>query len=142
VSALLPDLPRYLDEFPGFPLVGAENIEYWTIEEFGYRPVTTITHATIYDRPAGLSTRAIIAQNQIYASHYFAARFTLMALSEASDDPNGRSLYLVYVDRSLFDDDLGTINRGLLRRGLTKSLRSKLASLRENLQAAYARSTH
>jgi hypothetical protein len=142
VSSLLPDLPRYLNEFPDFPLVGAEDIAYWTIEEFGYRPVTAVTHATIYDRPAGLSTRAIIAQNQIYASHYFAARFTLMALSEASDDPNGRSLYLVYVDRSLFDDDLGTINRGLLRRGLTKSLRSKLASLRENLQAAYARSTH
>jgi hypothetical protein len=142
LSSLLPDLPRYLNEFPDYPLVGTESIVYWTIEEFGYRPVTTVTHATIYDRPAGLSTRAIIAQNQIYATHYFDARFTLMALAEASDDPNGQGIYLVYVDRALFDDDLGMINRGLLRRGLTKSLRNKLATLRERLQAAYARSTH
>jgi hypothetical protein len=103
--------------------------------------VTAITHATIYDRPAGKTTRAMIAQKQIYASHYFDARFTLMALVEAADEPNGPDLYLVYVDRSLFDDDLGTINRGLLRRGLTKSLRTKLAALRERLETAYAQST-
>ena len=142
VSSLVPDLKKYLNEFPNYSPGGTEDIVYWTIEEFGYRPVTAITHATIYDRPAGEVTRAIIAQKQIYASHYFDARFTFMALAEASDRPNGQGLYLVYVDRSLFDDDLGTINRGLLRRGLTKSVRTKLATLRKRLETGYIRSTH
>jgi hypothetical protein len=142
VSSLVPDLQRYLKEFPDGSPPGTEDIVYWTIEDFGYRPVTTVTHATIYDHPVGQTARAIIAQKQIYASHYFHARFTLMALTEASDRPNGKGLYLVYVDRSLFDDDLGTINRGILGRGLTKSLRGKLESLRERLEAAYVRNTH
>lgn len=142
VSSLVPNLERHLDEFPEFAPRGAEDILYWTIEDFGYRPVTAVTHATIYNQPPGQATRAIITQKQIYASHYFHARFSLMALAEASEKPNGRGLYLVYVDRSLFDDDLGTINRSLLRRGLTKSLRTKLETLRERLETAYARNMH
>lgn len=141
VSSLSPDLKKYLNEFPDYSPGGTEDIVYWTIEEFGYRPVTAITHATIYDRPAGRTARAIIAQKQIYASHYFDARFTLMALAEAPEEQNDDRLYLVYVDRSLFDADLGMINRGLLRRGLTKSLRAKLTMLRERLEAAYSRGT-
>lgn len=143
VSSLVPDLQRYLNEFPQFSPGGTEDILYWTIEDFGYRPVTAVTHATIYDHPAaGQTARAIIAQKQIYASHYFHARFSLMALMEGSEEPNGRGLYLVYVDRSLFDDDLGAINRSLLRRGLTNSLRTKLEDLRERLETAYARNAH
>jgi len=141
VSSLAPDMQRHLNEFPKSSPDDTEDIVYWTIEDFGYRPVTAVTHATIYDQPSG-PARAIITHKQIYASHYFHARFTVMALVEGSDGTNGSDLYLVYVDRSLFDDDLGTINRGLLRHGLTKSLRTKLETLRVRLEAAYARNTH
>jgi hypothetical protein len=142
VSSLEPDLQRHLSEFPKFSPPRSEDIVYWTIEDFGYRPVTTVTHATIYHQPVGRPASVVITQKQIYASHYFHARFTVMALVEQSDKTKGNGLYLVYVDRSLFDDDLGSINRALLGRGLTKSLGTKLESLRERLEAAYVRSTH
>jgi hypothetical protein len=48
---------------------------------------------------------------------------------------------MVYVDRSLFDDDLGGFKRSLLVRGVLKDVEERLASLREGF-AGRGHSSH
>ena len=105
------------------------------MEDFGYRPVTSVTHASIHAGQEFPTT--LIAQKQIYASHYFWAKLNVSALF---DDPQGKNqpaMHFVYLDHSLFDDKLGRANRFLLKRGVRKNLRSRLESLRERLEARY-----
>ena len=55
----------------------------------------------------------VIAQKHIFTSHYFFARVEYIALFP--DDPSAEQpgTYVVYVDRSLFDDSLGSFKRAL-----------------------------
>ena len=46
----VPELHHYLEVFPRDHLSDVEEFLYWTVEEFGMRPLTSVTHATIFDR--------------------------------------------------------------------------------------------
>ncbi len=130
-----PEFHHYLDEFSARPLAGVEDRLYWSVEEFGLRPLTTIMHAAIYMSPvvAG-APRAVIALKQVYASHYFHAGLSTLMLFDApsasgeKDGPPGS--YLVWVERSLFDTDRG----GFTRRGVVGSLETNLQARLRVLQ--------
>jgi len=125
-----PELRTYLRTFPENRPDSVEDLMFWTIEDFGYRPITGITHAVISER-ADRAAPVLISQKIIYASHYFGARFTVIA----SITDGGSGMYLLYLDRALFDGKLGSIKRGLLARGLRSSLEDRLGSIRDHLQA-------
>lgn len=114
--AYLPAFHHYLEEFPARVLPGVEDALYWFTEDPGLRPITTVTHVTVY-RPDSAGVAALIALKQIYASHYFHAALTLVSVV---DDPNnqGPGVYIIYLERLLFDKKLG----GLIRRRAEASL--------------------
>jgi len=45
-----PEFVRYLRDFPDMQLPGSVDFIYWSKEEFGLKPVISVTHVTIYQR--------------------------------------------------------------------------------------------
>ena len=132
VGENFPELERYLKTFPKDELPGAQNVIYWTVEDFGYRPITAVTHAVIYSRTE--EAGVLVAEKQLYASHYLGAQFTLMGLMEPENGAPKGPRSLVYLQRSLFDEQLGTLRLGLLVRGLRTQLEGRLKEIRDHLE--------
>jgi hypothetical protein len=134
VTKHLAALDRHLELFPEDVAPGAEDHLHWSVADYGYRPVTDLVHSVIYEPTTqnGQGPRVVIAQKHLFTSHYFLARVEFIGLfaDETGEGPSGT--YLVYVDRSLFDDDLGGFKRSLLVRGVLKDVRERLAALRES----------
>lgn len=133
-----PEFHHYLNVFPRQPLAGVRDTIACYLEDFGLRPLTTVVHSALYQIPerSPSMVRALIARKQIFASHYFRARLSMLALIEttpsATEARVGRapaSSYLVWVDRSLFDTRLNRFVRGRVEGRLDDDLRSRLMQI-------------
>lgn len=113
LSENVPELYAYLYNYPDKRPGAAEDFIYWSKEKFGYKPVISLTHVTIY-RPASQGSRpVVIASKQLFASHYFTASLGLSAFAEkVPGDPGGG--YLFYLNRSQVDLPQGLFG-GLIR---------------------------
>jgi len=133
VTKHLSALDQHLDRFPEDAAPGAEDHLHWSVADYGYRPVTDVVHTVVYEptAPNGDGPRVVIAQKHLFTSHYFLARVEYIALFADASSGSQSGTYLVYVDRSLFDDDLGGFERSLLVRGVLKDVTERLAALRE-----------
>ena len=127
--AYVPALHHYLDEFPARSLPGAEDALYWSTEDAGLRPTTTVTHATVYRPDAGTGIDALIAIKLIYASHYFHAGLSLVTVID-DPSPDGSGAYVISLERSLFDTRLGGVVRRTAESKLRDDLRSRLEAMR------------
>jgi hypothetical protein len=131
-----PELRDYLERFPEANLSGAEDIYYWSVEDFGLKPVTHLYHTTIY-RPAGESpSEAIIVRKQIYASHYFQAAVSFVDIADVGA-PGSPALYVTFLTRQRFDGKVGGLNRSVLERKLRTNVQAQLADLRARVHSAY-----
>jgi hypothetical protein len=109
-------LRDHLAEYPRRPAPGARDILYWVNEKYtGLKPVVSLVHAVIYQDPA-TPDRTLVAQKQLYASHYYDGSLA-MASATAALDGSVPVTYLVYANRS----------RGDLLKGGFGGLRRKVA---------------
>ncbi len=128
----VPEFHRYLEQYPNQTLPQVENFIYWSKEKFGLKPVLTLTHVTIYQRPHGLFS-ALIASKQIYASHYYEASLGLTAFV-----PSAQSAYLLYLNRSRVDalrGWLGGTKRSLITRELRNGTEKNLQLIKQRLES-------
>ena len=126
----LPEFQRYLEGYPlSRPSSSAryEDFLYWSKEDFGLKPVISLTHVTIYRPSADSQSDAIIASKGIYASHSFEGSLGL-PLSSRVACPTSRS-YLIYVSRprtdalrGLFAGFKRSMIGGRLRAGAEKNM--------------------
>jgi hypothetical protein len=134
-----PELFRYLKEFPRNPPKAVEDFVYWSREEFGLKPVVSVTHVTIYQGVGEDQPAVLIASKQIYASHYFDASLGLTALVEGGVD--GSELqYLIYLNRTRAHGLGGTfsgVKRSLVGGRLRKSIEKTLFYTKARLEAIY-----
>lgn len=98
-----PELYTYLKDYPKGRLSNAENFFYWTVEEFGFKPVINLFHATIYTRDHEDSNDVFITVNRIYASHYFETSLSFTAFIDGVGGEGEPDSYLMYLNRSRFD---------------------------------------
>lgn len=133
VTPFAPQILRYLQEYPRITLPGAEDILYWSKDNFGLRPVLSITHLTIHAPPPDATARAaLVASKQIYATHYFDAA---LGITLAVEDGTGGAYMLVINrarTRSLTSRFRGFVRgtvQGRSRDGVEKMLRSTKESL-------------
>lgn len=123
------DFYDYLLRYPQRKPAGASEFLYWSVENFGLKPVLSVTHALQF-RQAGF---AALVSKQLYANHYFDASMGLTLAVQ----PAGGPLYLVYINRSRVDL-LGGMMGGLKRR---MARGRALDGVRKNLQDVAARLT-
>jgi hypothetical protein len=122
----------HLSQYPRKPPVAPilREFLYWSTENFGLKPVTSLTHVHIFALP----NAAIVASKQIYANHYMDAS---LGLSFAVDNSHG-GMYLVYLNRTRIDllqGWLGGVRKVFLRRRLLNGFRDNLRAVSTRLDA-------
>ncbi len=122
----------YLAVYPNGMLAGAEDVLYWTQDNFGLKPVVSAYHATIYKGPRGV----LVANKLLGASHYFNASLEIMAGVPTAD---GQGLYLLSLFRTRLDPPTGMFAGALMgkvRGGVEKGVQENLKAARAHLAAA------
>jgi hypothetical protein len=125
VTEVMQTLRAHMRDYPRSAVEGAEDVIVWTVRDYGYRPVTGVIHAVIYEPPGSFP---VVALKNLYSSHYFHGRLQLIVLLVDPEDPE--QTYVGYTDRLLFDDDVGGIKRRMLEAGVLKDVARRLELLR------------
>jgi hypothetical protein len=105
-TRLWPDALRPLADFLlGYPKAprpeGMRDFFYWSIAEFGLKPVVRLNQAVCYStgRPSG--TMHAVAIKQLYASHYFHSALEIRTVVNDSSTPGpGTCLVVLNIARS------------------------------------------
>jgi hypothetical protein len=121
----LPALRAFLTN-PRADRPGLQSFVYWSIEQFGAKPVVTATHTGIVVRDGAQGPDVLVAGKQIFASHYTAASLNITSLVRES----GRG-YLIVYNRST-TDTIGGIFGGITRRVIEGRIRREAAELIES----------
>jgi hypothetical protein len=95
---LVPELRAHVVVFPVRPLPAAEEGFYWSKERFGFKPVTGLTHTTLYVQPSP-GGAALLVSRQIYANHYLDGSVGVSALLDVPGR-EGEAFDLLYVNRT------------------------------------------
>jgi len=138
----VPDFQKYLEEYPRSRPQNAAIVEdflYWSKEDFGLKPVTSVTHVTIYKRSHDNLADVIIGSKGIYGSHYFESSLGLTAFiqSRASDVPR---TYLIYMNRSRTDALRGLfagLKRSMIGGSLREGAKKSMEMIKLKLETEY-----
>lgn len=97
LTTYMPNLRRYLLEYPKVTLPGSTSFLYRQETEFGLKPTIRISHLTIREGPDD----TVVVSKMSYASHYF---WTGLELRTLLPDPSrGPGFWFVTVNRSRSD---------------------------------------
>ena len=132
LAAELPDLTRYLLEYPNATLSHATDFLYWQETQFGLRPTVRISHLVIQEHP----DQTVVASKMLYASHYFWTALELRVL--LPDKARGPGFWLVTVNRSRSDGlggFTGRVIRGRVRSEVEDGTRAALAATKTRLES-------
>jgi hypothetical protein len=135
VKEISPAFYVYLREFGPRAPDGAEELLYWSKEDFGVRPVMRLSHQAIY-RPSPSQT-VLIATNQIYADHYLDAGLTVTIAIDTAAGGSGPAFYMVSVSRARTRSLSGFMRsfvRSTVQRRSREALEKILASTRTSLE--------
>jgi hypothetical protein len=113
LTTYMPDVRRYLLEYPKVTMPDATSLVYWQEVQFGLKPTIRISHLTVREGAGD----ALVTSKMLYASHYFWTGLELRAL--LSDPVRGEGFWLVTVSRSR-SDGLGGVT-GMFVRGRVRS---------------------
>lgn len=137
-----PELTEYLMEYPLATSPRVQDFMYWSREQFGLKPVVSVTHAIVYTPEPGGVADLMIASKQIYASHYFDGSLALTrAAVDRAAGGNQAGFYMLYANRTR-SASLPPVIGGIIRRvinGRTKSgMEEQLRLTKQRLEAEYA----
>ena len=125
LTSSMPDVRKYLLEYPKADLPGATSLLYWQETEFGLKPTIRVSHLTVREGPQD----TVVASKMLYATHYFWTGVELRVLMP--DESRGPGFWFVTVNRSRSDGlsgFSGSMLRGRVRseaqEGTTRSLRA------------------
>jgi hypothetical protein len=124
LTVYLPEVRRYLLEYPKVTAPGIRSFLYWQETEFGLKPLIRINHVAVREGPEG----AVVASKMLYASHYFWTGLELRML--LPDSKRGPGFWLITVNRSRSDGLSGStgfflrnVVRGRVEEGMLDALR-------------------
>ena len=129
--ARMPDLLKYLLEYPSSSLTASTDLLYWQDVQFGLKPTIRINHLVIQDRPG----QTVIASKMLYASHYFWTALEQRVLQE--DPARGSGFWFVTISRSRSDGlkgFIGRLVRGRVRAEAQKGTEAALTLTKARLE--------
>jgi hypothetical protein len=139
-SEMVAGLPGFVDSLlNGKPLEGTEEFIYWSKEQFGLKPVVSITHVIIYSPRRTDVPDVMIASKQIYASRYLAASLAITLGVAPSPGPSS-SFYMVYANRTrprAFPPLIGGLVRRIAQGQTREGLEEQLTLAKTRLESAY-----
>lgn len=121
---VLPELRRYLLEYPHAALPGADSYFYWEKVDFGLKPTVRLNHAVIHRGRTADRNVATVAIKQLYATHYF---HTALDVSACVDDPaGGRHGFYLLTLKGSSQDGLTGPKGSVLRKVVVDKTRASL----------------
>ena len=133
LTTSMPDLRKYLLEYPKADLPGATSLLYWQETEFGLKPTIRVSHLTIREGPQD----TVVASKMLYATHYFWTGLELRVLMP--DQSRGAGFWFVTVNRSRSDGlsgFSGSMLRGRVRSEAQEGTTRSLRATKQRLEAA------
>jgi hypothetical protein len=100
ISHYLPELERYLLDYPRAQLPNAESSFYWERVKFGLKPTLRMNQMVIYRGSGPSGPLDSVAIKQLYASHYFQTALDLSVCAKDSSQPDEKGFYLITVKGS------------------------------------------
>jgi hypothetical protein len=134
----LPELDRYLMEYPNTVPANVESLFYWEKVNFGLKPTLRVNHAIAYrsEDPRGVAD--IVAVKELYASHYFRLALDLTSCVTESGRSSDKGFYLINLKGSILEGFTG-LKGPLLRKivlGKTRAAQEKaLLNIKKALEA-------
>ena len=131
LTTYLPEIRRYLLEYPKHSLPASTSFMYWQEAAFGLKPTIRINHVVIAESADGIA----VASKQLYASHYFWTALELRVL--VPDAERGRGFWFITVNRSRSDGlggFVGRMIRGKVRGETTSRMQAVLKVTKTNLE--------
>jgi hypothetical protein len=131
LTEYLPDLKRYLLEYPKITLPNSESFLYWQDAKFGLKPTIRLNHFTIAEQP----THVDIVSKMLYSSHYFWTAIEVRVL--IPDPARGPGFWFANVNRSRSDGlsgFIGSVVRGKARGGAEKGMQAALTSTKAKME--------
>jgi hypothetical protein len=89
----MPDLHRYLLEYPKFTSPGIQSEFHWEKVNFGLKPTLRIVQRITYKGSDPSKPAYAVAEKQIYSSHYFRSALDITVC--AKDSANADGFYLI-----------------------------------------------
>lgn len=134
----LPELDRYLLDYPAAPSGQIQSQFYWEKINFGLKPTLRMVQAIVF-RGVGPSEPAYaVAVKQLYASHYFETALDLTVCVPAKDPPGPHGFYLITIKGSQ-QAGLTGLKGGIVRKVAVDKTRSSLeralASIKKKLES-------
>jgi len=134
---VIPELRRYLLEYPNASLANAESFFYWEKVAFGLKPTIRVNHAVIYRGRAEGHDFGVVAIKQLYATHYFHTALDLSVCVDDAAGGNAAGFYLLTIKGSQ-QEGLTGVKGSMLRKVVVDrtrhSLESALASIKRMVE--------
>jgi hypothetical protein len=124
---VLPELRRYLLEYPNAELAGADSFFYWEKVVFGLKPTIRVNHGVIYRGRAQGRDFGVVAIKQLYATHYFHTALDLTVTVDDGAAAGSGGFYLLTLKGSQ-QEGLTGVKGSLLRKVVVNKTRSSLES--------------
>ncbi len=133
LTLYMPDVRRYLLDFPNAALPNSNSFLYWQETKFGLKPTIRINHLVIREGPED----TVIASKMLYATHYFWTALEIRAL--VPDPSRGNGFWFFTVTRSRSDGlsgFSGRLIRGRVEREVQDGLLAGLNATKRYLEQA------
>jgi hypothetical protein len=132
LAEYVPDMRRYLLDYPKAAARPTTSFIYWQEAEFGLKPTIRLNHVAIQEGKEA----TVVASKQLYSSHYFWTALEMRVL--VPDPARGPGFWFVSVSRSRSDGltgFVGRIIRGKVREGARSGLESALTATKTRLES-------
>ena len=133
----LPELDRYLLEYPKTNSKVIESQFYWEKVNFGLKPTLRIVQTIVYHGKSSSEPAYAVAEKQLYASHYFETALDLSVCVKDTEQPAKPGFYLITLKGSQ-QAGLTGFKGGIVRKVAVDKTRSSLeralASIKQKLE--------
>jgi hypothetical protein len=133
----LPELDRYLLEYPAARSSKIQSQFYWEKVNFGLKPTLRILQGIVFHGAVPSEPAYAVALKQLYASHYFETALDLTICIRATDAPDSNGFYLITLKGSQqagLTGFKGSIVRKVAVDKTRSSLGRALASIKQKLE--------
>ncbi|MGC2467451.1 MAG: hypothetical protein WA517_19820 [Candidatus Acidiferrum sp.] len=134
----LPELDRYLLDYPEAPSENIQSEFYWEKVNFGLKPTLRIVQAIVYRGPRSTDPAYAIAVKQLYASHYFETALDLTVCIRDQDNLGRPGFYLITLKGSQqagLTGFKGSIVRKIAVDRTRSSLERALGAIKQRLES-------
>jgi len=91
----LPELDRYLLDYPNAKVENVESQFYWEKVNFGLKPTLRMVQAIVYRGSNPAEPAYAVAIKQLYSSHYFESALDLTVCVKDQSTPQRNGFYLI-----------------------------------------------